>query len=534
MAALTNTQVLKDTQQLFFYYNRLPKFREFVDRLLSKIPNPNLITFKGRPLRFYFKTLTILFPHYQPYTKFKPTPDQIRKFFVKFYLDPQGFRKLGELIQQTKTPLFSPQELKVVEEIDKNPSPPEKNNLYTTFLNQKDQGSPLPSVQAVAPPQSPTIGPRPKEIKIPPVVSTITKDALTNLKILTRKALMRYLTPARIAGLFSGTLGAILGYGAGQAPGAAIGGASGLLFPTFIKRGGGGLILGGANKALGSTSQALIRLGGIGARAIVLGGPVVWAVAGVILVLFLGGPLLGLLQTNSLLPPFSQPVSETLAPTGEAATLPSGSPAPLTDTPTPIAAIKNQFQIEVDPAFNSQTLRWTWEILAVARQTAPNFFTLLSQRYTLIKIKPTNEITNTQGNTIFLRVSSPGPTTNEQFFKQVLIHELGHVIYKPRFSPDPQLQRGIRGAIEKDGGYLTAYAQNSTLNPKDICRKPDQKPDPATVESEDFAETVSYYINGNTSELDYGCGKKNSQNPLKTNLYPNHLEFIRGVLGGNI
>lgn len=206
-----------------------------------------------------------------------------------------------------------------------------------------------------------------------------------------------------------------------------------------------------------------------------------------------------------------------------------GGSAPAPNTQTLRGDIKNQFGVEFESGFSSRVLTWAWEALWTAQQRSPNFFSLLRTRYSVVNIKAGAAITNTSGNTIMIKNTASGPLYSEPYFKQIFIHELGHVIYGPRYSPNPTFQSKINEAIVKDGGTITAYAENSTEDPNRICGTPDA----STKASEDFADSVSYFINSNQEELTYGCGIKNpGKNPFQTGKYPNHLLFIQNLLLG--
>lgn len=206
-----------------------------------------------------------------------------------------------------------------------------------------------------------------------------------------------------------------------------------------------------------------------------------------------------------------------------------GGSIPAPNTQTLRGDIKNQFGVEFESGFSSRVLTWAWEALWTAQQRSPNFFSLLSTRYSVVNIKAGAAITNTSGNTITIKNTANGPLYSEQYFKQVFIHELGHVIYGPRSSPNPSLQNRINEAISKDGGTITAYPERSTSDPNVICGTPDTN----TKASEDFSDSISYYVNINQEELTYGCGIKNQgKNPFQTGKYPNHLLFMQNLLLG--
>lgn len=169
--------------------------------------------------------------------------------------------------------------------------------------------------------------------------------------------------------------------------------------------------------------------------------------------------------------------------------------------------------------FTADRLQAAWEILNQAQQVAPNFLNLLGKGITVTTHLDTSERV---GNTIYFstRAGSFFMTGSPQQFKVLLIHELGHIIRGDTGSTktnnyDQQLQ----SAVNKDGGYLTGYGENPCYGTLNI--------------DEDFAETVTYYINKGAKEEDLGCGVKSTKgfNPLESGLYPAHLDFIQTTLG---
>ncbi|MDP3987610.1 MAG: hypothetical protein Q8P80_00495 [Candidatus Levybacteria bacterium] len=196
--------------------------------------------------------------------------------------------------------------------------------------------------------------------------------------------------------------------------------------------------------------------------------------------------------------------------------------------------IGSQFNIEFDASFNNTVLTWAWEILWKARSETPNFFTMLKNKNggKVIFITVTSGTGNTSGNTIAFSGNSGGPLSNPDFFKQNLIHELSHIIHGVR--GDPLYKNGITTAFENDGGFISAYALGATSG-AGACNTRNSGELEVQLD-EDFAETLSYYINNNVPEQNYSnnCKPTNSSiNPFSTGKYPNHLRFVKSLLGGN-
>lgn len=196
-----------------------------------------------------------------------------------------------------------------------------------------------------------------------------------------------------------------------------------------------------------------------------------------------------------------------------AANSPTAPTAP-TDAEELRLKIASEFGIEFEKnAFSHQTLRWSWEVFHQARYYAPNFFPLVHRPFKIVQIVRTSGYTATYNGigVITFNIRSEGA---EDLYKQILIHELGHIIHGPSGIPrEAKYDEGINIAQKADGQTLSRYSNENT--------------------DEAFAELVSYYITRGKPEQRtfYNDIKWSDQNPLETGNYPAHLSFIEGILG---
>lgn len=187
-----------------------------------------------------------------------------------------------------------------------------------------------------------------------------------------------------------------------------------------------------------------------------------------------------------------------------------------------------EYGVALDDGFVPDVYKWAYEVLATAPSIAPKFKTLLGTSPVLVK--PSCAISNTQGRVIYLRnrkefcpgSSKDGPTATENLFKQVFAHELGHIIngsYRPGKYGDQ-----IKQAIAAEG-YLTAYSQKAATADDEICGAGNED----TRADEDFAESISYFVNQGIKEQDYGCDTNLNQNPIyaQDNNHPLYLKHIQ-------
>lgn len=166
--------------------------------------------------------------------------------------------------------------------------------------------------------------------------------------------------------------------------------------------------------------------------------------------------------------------------------------------------------------------KWANEVLS---NTPAGFRSLISSKPTIVKT--TTDYSRTEGNIVYIKTNY-----DSTFFKQIFTHELGHRIKGTAGTRSP----GCGGqSIEQaeSEGYVTFYAQNATpatvKSPK--CWPPGVN-DQNTRSDEDFAESVSYYVNRNIGEINYGSGcSTNAQgvNPFDRG-YPLHLAYMQCLL----
>lgn len=192
---------------------------------------------------------------------------------------------------------------------------------------------------------------------------------------------------------------------------------------------------------------------------------------------------------------------------------------------------KDNFDITLADGFKEDTYRWAYEILSTALGKTTQFKQLLGGGITISPV--CGRISQTNGRHItfsYCQGGSTGPTVNESFFKVTLIHELSHIINGQRPGKYASEMREILFTSKDKEDFLTSYSQNSADSMDILCGQTT----PDTQVDEDFAESVAYYINSSVRELNYGgtCGIKWGQNPYQTGNYPQHLNFIKGLLGG--
>lgn len=188
--------------------------------------------------------------------------------------------------------------------------------------------------------------------------------------------------------------------------------------------------------------------------------------------------------------------------------------------------IKNNFNIDIS-ALPSSYQQWAYEILSTSAKAdiAPKFRGLINKSLTKVVLTPGDEGSHTSGDTVYIR---PGYDVN--FFKQILIHELGHRIKGTAGTTSPTCNNQTIEQIESEG-YLTYYAEHAT--PAQVRTPACGDNDQITRSDEDFGESVSYYINNKMGELNYGsdCSTYNSVNPYTRGDRPAHKAYIQCLLG---
>lgn len=193
--------------------------------------------------------------------------------------------------------------------------------------------------------------------------------------------------------------------------------------------------------------------------------------------------------------------------------------------------VKSNFNIDISQLPDSYP-QWAYEILNASIAIAPKFQGLIKAKPTAVV--PVSSGSYTSGDTINIKTGY-----DANFFKQIFIHELGHRIKGPAgvVSPACNGQTLEQAASE---GYITYYAEHATpaniKSPACETDDPATKNDQNTRSDEDFAESVSYYINNTMPELNYGSGCSmydGSVNPYSrsTEPRPAHKAYIQCLLG---
>ncbi|MDO8619535.1 MAG: hypothetical protein Q7R49_06385 [Candidatus Daviesbacteria bacterium] len=190
--------------------------------------------------------------------RYRGSRNDTKKFIEELV---QGYREGEESIVRL---IRAPRETLFTTETALNPEekPTEHAETEQKKAGQKPvetiskQLEPNPAVPTAEPPAAQ------ENLKIPIPIETVPapgfiKDAAVKTQIGIKKIISRYLTPTKLASLFTGAVGAITGFGVAGPVGALVGGSSGLLFPTFIQNGGGEAVLNSGRGTLDIGERAL-------------------------------------------------------------------------------------------------------------------------------------------------------------------------------------------------------------------------------------------------------------------------------------
>lgn len=194
---------------------------------------------------------------------------------------------------------------------------------------------------------------------------------------------------------------------------------------------------------------------------------------------------------------------------------PTQVPVPPADLRELNRQIMANFRISFSSDFSREYLMAAWEALWKAKQKTPKFFELTQEAFPVIQIITHRGSTETFNATGTIAI---GPRTLEggagDLFKQILMHELGHIVHGPAGAPRNQIyDQGIQAARSQQGNF-TRYCASSNSN--DEC----------------FAELVSYYILDDIVEQPtWSQGVLWSTfNPLKTGQYSLYVDLAERVL----
>lgn len=190
--------------------------------------------------------------------------------------------------------------------------------------------------------------------------------------------------------------------------------------------------------------------------------------------------------------------------------LPQGPPVTPPSTPSDLRqAIYNQFGVTMN-GFDRQHLQWAWEKLWDISRTK---FTTLVRGTT---ITASSDSGQTGCRTVRLAQYTP-----QELFNVALIHELGHIIRNCVNERDAYWNEHEN--VWKTEGGITQYARTAcTYDYKDRGSW--------QFKSEDFAETIAYYLNPNADAQTARCAGR-QVNPYLNNGYPLHYNVARKILG---
>lgn len=248
-----------------------------------------------------------------------------------------------------------------------------------------------------------------------------------------------------------------------------------------------------------------------------------------------GGPAGSPFSNNPNFPGNIKAWYQRLVPSGNGAITPvSGSVAPPPDGNYQKAV--EGFGIEMKSGFETDEYKWAFEILNKASGMFPKFKDKIHQACPAITLQPTTGISHASSCDIPLSTG-----TGEQFFKFLVIHELAHKINTTSWQFNSSIIAARVADASQDtkggNGFLTYYSENAARADDKICGSGDNDGNRA---DEEFADSVAYYINDQTPELNMhvandakgACGVKwNGENPFKGGTrFTTHYNFITTVL----
>ncbi|OGE65089.1 hypothetical protein A3I48_01420 [Candidatus Daviesbacteria bacterium RIFCSPLOWO2_02_FULL_36_7] len=188
--------------------------------------------------------------------------------------------------------------------------------------------------------------------------------------------------------------------------------------------------------------------------------------------------------------------------------------------------LSTNYKLAFQPGFSDSFLQMAYQALSSTETIAPKFKNLIHNSCPTITVAPTTNTSHISGCTANLK------TTINQL---TLIHELSHIIH----NSNPSYYKGIitqartLDSADWEGGFLTYYSKYAS-RPDDfkINCYPESTGEQYLLD-EEFAESVTYFINSNTNEINMGsgCQTKWSDNPYqKGNRYKGHYNLISEIL----
>lgn len=170
-------------------------------------------------------------------------------------------------------------------------------------------------------------------------------------------------------------------------------------------------------------------------------------------------------------------------------------------------ALIDEFGITMN-GFPDSNYQWAWEFMHRASNTRfPEY-----AAGTVVGVDDGGSHM-TGCKTIFLRSTYP----SYELFAPIFAHEIGHVVFRCTPGGGLELVAQHSAALEAEGP-LTPYSQNLCLY---------KNPTPDNRVSENFSETIAYYLNPESDAVT-GCGS--GPNPYAGGAHPRHLEVARNIL----
>ncbi len=235
--------------------------------------------------------------------------------------------------------------------------------------------------------------------------------------------------------------------------------------------------------------------------------------------------VLGFMMLVGMIAVSGTPSTDETTITPDTSTPPAPT-APCTDGDYKTCLLAN-YKLDFQSGFPDSFLQMTYQALSSTETIAPKFKNLIHNSCPTIVIAPTTGTSHVSGCTANLK------TTISQL---TLIHELSHVIH----NSNPSYYEGIitqARALDSaywEGGFLTYYSKYAS-RPTDFSTNcySYSTGEPYLLD-EEFAESVTYFINSKDSEINMGPGcsvKWSGSNPYQEGArYQGHYNLIKGIL----
>lgn len=191
--------------------------------------------------------------------------------------------------------------------------------------------------------------------------------------------------------------------------------------------------------------------------------------------------------------------------------------------------LQNRFGLIFTTDFEQNILQSFFDILVTSETIAPKFKTLFRSQCSTISVQIPSPGTFSHAdspNCILYLITGASQVT--------IIHELGHFIGNANRSLYQGLITQARTADSAyQGGFLTYYSKFAS-EPTDfstVCYA--QSTGKSYLLDEEFADSVTYFINSGAGEINMGSNCKTfwSNNPYQGNRYPSHYKTIAEIMG---